>query len=106
MPSSNTQPVVSVTASDLYSLQTMSGLGINVVRTWGFCNGCGANSIQTAVNPPPFPFCGSASLNLFENVHAVCILHATCKCVQIWFYVIRSHDLRSISRILDYIADT
>ena len=27
----------------------MSGLGINVVRTWGFCNGCGANSIQTAV---------------------------------------------------------
>ena len=64
MPSCNTQPIAFVTASDLSSLQTMSGLGINVVRTWGFCNSCGANSIQTAVLFLLLPFYGSGSREL------------------------------------------
>ena len=50
------QAIALVSANGLDALQTMSGLGINVVRTWGFCNGCGDNrSIQTSVTLVPFP---------------------------------------------------
>ena len=66
----------------------MSGLGINVVRTWGFCNSCGANSIQTAVLFLLLPFYGSGSRELSQAIRLVYIWHVPCQCVQTWLHAV------------------